>query len=88
MGLCVVNGAGEGLTFPQSLKRNVIKFVPWEFGHMVAHHAPISPDGIPFWLWAAMILGIGGGLWWAISLFLAEETPYNKWADCKVIRVE
>jgi uncharacterized RDD family membrane protein YckC len=85
--LVVSRDNGERLPFASALLRNAVKFVPWEFGHMVAQQAIFSGDaGFPTWLWAPAIVAYGGPLWWIVALIATGRTPYDRWASARVVR--
>ena len=73
----VVHHSGERISFLASFLRNVLKFVPWEFGHMVAHHAGFAVDVFPMWLWVPVALAMGGCLWWLAALFMTHEMNFQ-----------
>lgn len=85
--LAVVGRSGKPLSLMASLLRNALKFVPWEFGHVVAHHAAMSDSGFAAWLWLPLALAMTGCMWWSYALFFASETPYNQWVGARVIRL-
>ena len=43
MGLCVIDTHGARLSFPRSLVRSLLKFVPWELTHACLWHIPGWP---------------------------------------------
>ena len=79
---------GEPLSFARALLRNAIKFVPWEFGHMVTQQASFAgDDAFPLWLWGPVVIGMVGPLWWIVSLFVTGDTPYDRWTDARIVRM-
>jgi uncharacterized RDD family membrane protein YckC len=87
LGLVVSRETGERLSFGSALLRNAVKFLPWEFGHMVAQQAVFSGEaGFPSWLWGPAIIAYGGPVWWLIALMTTGRTPYDRWASARVAR--
>jgi uncharacterized RDD family membrane protein YckC len=87
LALAVSRETGERLPFGSALLRNAVKFVPWEFGHMVAQQAIFSGDAeFPAWLWGPVIIAYGGPLWWLVALIATGRTPYDRWASARVAR--
>jgi uncharacterized RDD family membrane protein YckC len=85
--LVVSRDNGEPLPFASALLRNAVKFVPWEFGHMVTQHAIFAGDaGFPAWLWGPVVVAYGGPLWWVVALIATGRTPYDRWASARVAR--
>jgi len=85
LGLVVLSETGEQLSFYSALVRNVIKFIPWEIGHMVAQQAAYSTEnGIPAWVWLPIALSLLGPTWWLAGMFLQGRTPYDQWAKARV----
>ncbi len=80
--------SGEPLSFARALLRNAIKFIPWEFGHMVTQQASFAgDDAFPLWLWGPTVIGTLGPVWWIVSLFVTGDAPYDRWADARIVRV-
>jgi len=65
-----------------------MKFIPWEFGHAVAHHATLGSDGGEIWLWGLLLLSVLGIGWWLGALFLRGRTPYDQWVGACVVPVK
>ena len=87
VGLVVRRRSEQRLSFGRALLRNAIKFVPWEFGHTVAHQAIYASDGgFPLWLWGPVVVAMLGPLWWIVALFATGDTPYDTWTDARVVR--
>ena len=86
LGLEVSRQTGERLSFGRAVLRNAIKFVPWEFGHLVAQQAISAGDGgFPAWLRGPAIVAVGVPLWWLVSLIATGRTPYDRWTDVQVV---
>ena len=86
LGLIVSRETGERLPFGSALLRNGAKFVPWEFGHIVAQQAVFSGEtGVPTWVWGAAIVAFGGPAWWLIAMMATGRTPYDRWASARVV---
>ena len=85
LGLMVTGAAGERLAFGTALMRTAIKFLPWEFGHLVAQQAAFSADtAFPVWLWGPVVISFAGPVWWIASLVATGRTPYDKWTASRV----
>ena len=85
LGLVVSRETGGRLSFGSALIRNGLKFVPWEFGHLVAQQAVVSGDsGVPGWVWGPVIVAFGGPAWWLIAMMTTGRTPYDRWASARV----
>jgi len=85
LGLVVSGETGERLLFGSALLRNVIKFVPWEFGHTVAQQAAFSGEaGFPLWVWGPATVAFVGPIWWLIVMSTTGRTPYDRWAFARV----
>lgn len=84
----VTGRSGQQLSLGRALLRNAIKFVPWEFGHTLAHRAALEGDGdLPVWLWVPAAIAAAGSIWWLAALFLTGETPYDRWTGVRVARL-
>lgn len=87
LGLVVSRDTGERLAFASALRRNAIKFVPWELGHTVAQQAVFSGEGgLPVWVWAPAIVALAGPAWWFVSILATGRAPYDRWAFARVSR--
>lgn len=87
VGLVVVRRSGEKTSFTRALFRNAIKFVPWEFGHMLTQQAAYAGGGdFPVWLWGPAAIAAVGPMWWLLGLFAQGETPYDRWTDVRITR--
>lgn len=85
--LVVVRRSGEKTSFTRALFRNAIKFVPWEFGHMLTQQAAYAGGGdFPVWLWGPAAIAAVGPMWWLLGLFAQGETPYDRWTDVRITR--
>jgi len=77
--LRVVGSVTERMPFSRILLRNIVKFAPWELGHLVAQQAIFSPSSsIPNWIFAPMVLSFIIPLWWVISIYIAGVSPYDQ----------
>lgn len=84
--LRVVNSKGTPPSFRQALLRNALKFLPWECGHLVAHHAIHTADAAPpAWLYVPMALSMALPIWWVLALFRGGRTPYDRAGQCAVV---
>src|SRR5688572_6469674 len=87
LGLIVSRETGDRLPFVSALLRNAVKFVPWEFGHMVAQQAPFSGDaGLPGWVWGPATIAFAGPAWWLTALIVTGRTPYDRLASARFAR--
>ena len=85
VGLAVSHESGARLAFAPALSRTALKFIPWEFGHLVAFQAVFSGDAGPAaWVWAAAIVALVVPLWWVAALFARGLTPYDRWTHARV----
>jgi uncharacterized RDD family membrane protein YckC len=76
---------GRQLSFPRALARTVLKFVPWELGHLVAQQAVFSGEGgFPAWVYVPMLLSFLLPLWWVGSIVARGHAPYDHWAGARV----
>ena len=87
LGLVVTQESGGRLLFRSALLRNVVKFVPWEFGHTLAQQAAFSGEGgFPAWVWGPAAVALVGPVWWLVSMIATGRTPYDRWALARVAR--
>jgi len=77
IGLSVVPQHEGSPMFSKVLLRNIVKFLPWEFGHLTANLAIYSSTAIPFWIYIAMSLSIAIPVWWLASIFFRGYAPYE-----------
>lgn len=85
-GLAVIGATGDVVSFGRSLVRNSIKFLPWEFGHIVANQAAFSADaGVALWVYGPMTVAFVLPLWWIASLFSSGRAPYDRVSSTHVI---
>jgi uncharacterized RDD family membrane protein YckC len=78
MSLCVNSTKPEAISFKRIILRNVVKFAPWELGHLVANQVIFSSSSsIPIWVYVPMILSFAIPLWWVISIFVRGNSPYD-----------
>ena len=87
VGLVTIRNSGEPLSFARAFLRNAIKFAPWEFGHTVGQQVIYAEgEAAPGWLWGAAALAMIGPIWWIGAMFVAADTPYNRWAGARIAR--
>jgi len=80
---------GDRLPLSRSLLRNVVKFLPWECGHTVAHQLFHAGDGdVPFWVWGFSALSFGLPLLWIFTVLLRNRTPYDAWSGAFVREIQ
>ena len=86
LSLHVVCGGDAKMSFSRSLLRNVIKFIPWEMGHIVANQAFFSSSsGVAVWVYVPMMLAFACPVWWVVSIFTRGYTPYDVIACTRVV---
>mgnify|MGYP006288710483 CR=1 FL=1 len=84
-GLRVRTSHGHRLSFRRSLARTLIKFLPWELGHLVAQQALFSGEsGFAGWVYIPMLLSFLLPLWWVSSILLSGAAPYDRWTGARV----
>jgi uncharacterized RDD family membrane protein YckC len=87
LGLTVFRRSGEQLSFARALLRNAIKFIPWECGHTLANQVAFAGErGFPAWAWGPAVIAVIGPLWWVAALYVAGDTPYDRWIDARIAR--
>lgn len=87
LGLAVVGVTGDLTSLGRSLVRSSIKFLPWEFGHIVANQAAFSGDaGVAHWVYGPMIVAFVLPLWWIVSIFSSGRAPYDRASSTHVVR--
>lgn len=85
--LRVTDEAGDRLGFASALGRNLVKFAPWEFGHMLAQQAVFSGEaGMPAWTILPAVIAFAGPLLWIFELFRTGRTPYDRLSGSRVLR--
>lgn len=85
VGLSVLSDDGGRLGPGAAIVRNLVKFLPWEFGHLVAQQAAFSTAaGVPDWILPVMVVAFGVPLLWLIELFRTGRTPYDRISGAKV----
>ncbi len=71
--------------FGTALLRNAIKFIPWEFGHLVANQTALSASAeTPLWVYGAMAVSFLIPAWWIGSMLTSGRTPYDRLTSTKV----
>ena len=86
MRLRVGTRQGTSLAFRDSLQRSLIKFTPWELGHLVAQQSYYAGEGgVPAWLYLPMFLSMALPLWWITALFRRNQAPYDVFAGSVVL---
>lgn len=79
MGLVVARGDGRRLPQSSALLRSVVKFAPWECGHMLAQQAAFSGEsGLPAWVLVPAVIAFAGPVMWLVELFRTGRTPYDR----------
>lgn len=87
LGLAVIGDAGDLTSLGRSLVRSSIKFLPWEFGHIVANQAAFSGDaGVSLWVYGPMTVAFVLPLWWIVSIFSTGRAPYDRASSTHVVR--
>ncbi len=83
----VVRTSEDKMSFVRGLPRYAIKFVPWEFGHMVTQQAAYAGGGdFSVWLWGPAAIAAFSPMWWLFGLFSKGETAYDRWTDARMTR--
>lgn len=86
LSLCVVSSRTDRISFSRILLRNLVKFAPWELGHLVAQQAIFSSSSsIPNWVFTPMVLSFIIPLWWVVSIYVQGDSPYDKIMGISVI---
>lgn len=90
MNLCVTGSDGRRLTFPRTLMRSALKFLPWQIAHTSLFQIPgwpLNVVDIP----APSVIGFAM-VWLLIFVYLAflgfhpaHQTPYDIAAGCTVV---
>ena len=79
LSLRVAGSRTDRMPFSRILLRNLVKFAPWELGHLVAQQAIFSSSSsIPNWVFAPMVLAFIIPLWWVISIYVRGDSPYDQ----------
>lgn len=85
MRLQVLDVKGQSLSFGASLKRNAVKFLPWELGHLGAQQLFYAGDAAPpSWVWVPLIAANVIPVWWFLALLKTGRSPYDRWAGAEV----
>lgn len=90
LGLRVMTLAGQRISRGSSFLRAAIKLLPWELGHVAPWQLTLGPQNgeVPDWVMVFAILGMGGTLWYFVSLWLGDgRTPYDRLAATRVARI-
>ena len=83
--LRVLDEQGRRLRFASSLKRNLIKFLPWELGHMGAQQAFYAGEAGPaLWVWVPLLASMIIPVLWFFQLLKNGAAPYDLWAGARV----
>lgn len=89
LGLKVKFGQTTRAPFGTAIVRNAVKFIPWEFGHLVANQTALSGNAtIPIWIYGAMAASFSIPVWWLGSMFSSGLTPYDRLTSTEVIRAD
>lgn len=85
LGLRVITEGGGRVSPASALLRNVVKFAPWECGHMLAQQAVFSGEGgLPGWIVLPGLIAFAGPLAWLVELFRTGRTPYDRISASRV----
>ena len=76
----------ERVGFNKVLLRNIVKFIPWELGHLVANQAIFSSTGIAGWVYVPLILAYALPLWWVISIAVRGQSPYDRITGISIVQ--
>lgn len=83
--LQVVRGDDARPPLARSLLRNLVKFAPWELGHVVANQAAFAAGPAPpAWLWAALVAACAVPAWWIVAILVRGRAPYDAVAGLRV----
>jgi uncharacterized RDD family membrane protein YckC len=86
LGLRVVGEGGRALGFRASVARNAIKLLPWEAGHLVAHHAVAAGDAdFPASLWLLAPLAMLGPVVLAVGILRGGRGLHDRLAGAQVV---
>ena len=85
MKLQVLDVQGHRLSFGDSLKRNAVKFLPWELGHLGAQQLFYAGEADPpLWVWGPLLASMLIPVWWFLTLLKTGRAPYDTWAGAEV----
>jgi len=85
-GLRVRTTHGDRLSFGPSFARTLIKFAPWELGHLVAQQAMFSGEsGFAGWVYVPMGLSFLLPVWWVSSILFSGDAPYDRWTGARIV---
>jgi uncharacterized RDD family membrane protein YckC len=86
LSLRVAGTKTDRIPFSRILLRNIVKFAPWELGHLVANQAIFSSSSsIPNWVIAPLVLAYIIPLWWVISIYARGYSPYDQITRLRII---
>lgn len=85
LGLRVVTKSGTRVPVGASILRSCIKFLPWEFGHIVANQAAFSATDLPGGIYLPLALAAILPTWWLASILIRGDAPYDVVAATRVI---
>jgi uncharacterized RDD family membrane protein YckC len=86
LSLRVVGIHADQNSFSRILLRNLIKFLPWELGHLVANQAIYSSAaGVPDWTYIPMFFAFVLPLWWMLSIIILGVSPYDRMTNIRII---
>lgn len=86
LNLRVVHAGVARAAFGRTLLRNLIKFIPWEMGHLVANQAIFSTrSGVPGWIYIPLLLAFACPVWWVVSIFARGRAPYDVVTSTRVV---
>lgn len=86
MSLRVVDTDSVHTSFSTILLRNIVKFAPWELGHLVANQAIFSStSSLPAWVYVPMFFAFALPLWWIISIYYRGSSPYDQITNTRIV---
>jgi uncharacterized RDD family membrane protein YckC len=86
LSLRVVDNDSDRTPFTRILLRNIVKFAPWELGHMVANQAIFSSAGsLPAWVYVPMVFAFALPLWWILSIYFQGSSPYDLITSTRIV---
>lgn len=86
MSLRVVDNDSDHTPFSTTLLRNMVKFAPWELGHLVANQAIFSSTGgFPAWVYVPMFFAFAMPLWWIMSIYFRGSSPYDLITNTRIV---
>ena len=88
LGLRVQQLSGERLTFRRSLRRSLLKFLPWELAHCFVHQvAAADANRVPLWAWALIVVAVLLDTWYLVSI-LGGQAVYDRLSGAQVVAAD